>query len=159
MSGESCFVCGFDNEHALEEHHIMPESLGGADDESNIATLCANCHRAITSMYSRWFFARLYWKFDEMDTPPELVRSNPPKGMKWNEENELVPDYEDGFDQVQRAYRLLERDLSYREIGRRVDMGNTTIRHLSDKRHLYEDYLSDGSTSNHQLPDWGETNE
>lgn len=40
----------------METHHIIPRRYGGSDDVENLVTLCANCHRAVESIYSndRW---------------------------------------------------------------------------------------------------------
>ena len=38
-----CVVCGFDL--STDVHHITPKSDGGADDFSNLVTLCPNHHR------------------------------------------------------------------------------------------------------------------
>jgi hypothetical protein len=53
-----CFACGYYSERwdkgtpysswkraTLERAHIVPSSLGGSDDASNIILLCAPCHR------------------------------------------------------------------------------------------------------------------
>lgn len=31
----------------MENHHIMPSSVGGTNDKENLMTLCANCHRVL----------------------------------------------------------------------------------------------------------------
>ena len=40
-----CAICGSSN--PLDLHHIVPVSLGGTDDPSNLTVLCANCNRSI----------------------------------------------------------------------------------------------------------------
>lgn len=53
-----CFACGWFSEHwakatskasweraTLERAHIVPSSLGGPDDATNVILLCAPCHR------------------------------------------------------------------------------------------------------------------
>jgi hypothetical protein len=39
-----CAACGCDDADALEHHHLIPRSLGGSDDETNLITLCGVCH-------------------------------------------------------------------------------------------------------------------
>ena len=34
----------------LNEHHRKPQSLGGSDDQSNIANLCSGCHQGLHSI-------------------------------------------------------------------------------------------------------------
>lgn len=42
----TCQICGKKNTR-LEVHHIIFRSQGGTDDENNLITLCADCHRGI----------------------------------------------------------------------------------------------------------------
>jgi len=44
---DECRLCGFEDADCLHEHHIIPRSRGGSDDESNIIILCANCHAKV----------------------------------------------------------------------------------------------------------------
>ena len=55
----SCYVCDEGNSVVLEEHHLIPRRFDGDDRESNVYTLCANCHRAIESMYNSDFWNRV----------------------------------------------------------------------------------------------------
>lgn len=44
-----CARCGYDEfPVSLDEHHIIPRSQGGSNEEKNGITLCRNCHHAIT---------------------------------------------------------------------------------------------------------------
>jgi hypothetical protein len=40
--GKECSICGYDNEHALEVHHIDEDRSN--NDITNLKVLCANCH-------------------------------------------------------------------------------------------------------------------
>lgn len=51
-----CFICGEENPVVLEEHHIIPQRLGGSDRPDNLATLCANCHTALEKIYDKRFW-------------------------------------------------------------------------------------------------------
>jgi DNA-directed RNA polymerase subunit RPC12/RpoP len=44
-AGYKCSKCGSHND--LHVHHIKPVSKGGTDALSNLAVLCADCHRAV----------------------------------------------------------------------------------------------------------------
>ena len=49
-----CAFCGTDKE--LEEHHMIPLSMGGTNDELNLIFLCKDCHKAVTSyQWSIWY--------------------------------------------------------------------------------------------------------
>ena len=49
MKTNYCCVCG-ENKLDLNNHHFVPKSLGGSDDEKNIITLCVNHHNFIHKM-------------------------------------------------------------------------------------------------------------
>jgi len=61
-----CFICGEDNEVVLEEHHKVPQRLGGSNEDRNLVVLCANCHRAVEAIYDDEFWDRI----------PAIVRKN-----------------------------------------------------------------------------------
>jgi hypothetical protein len=48
MRLEFCAVCG--RRDGLEQHHFVPRSVGGSDDEQNMLTLCAACHSTMHEM-------------------------------------------------------------------------------------------------------------
>jgi hypothetical protein len=39
-----CVACGDDDTSKLEQHHLVPRSVGGSDDPKNLITLCHTCH-------------------------------------------------------------------------------------------------------------------
>lgn len=41
--GNRCVRCGATDR--LQVHHVIPVSAGGSHDDSNLVTLCNNCHR------------------------------------------------------------------------------------------------------------------
>lgn len=44
--GSYCWCCGrFLDASELQGHHIIPQAQGGKTMKSNIALLCANCHK------------------------------------------------------------------------------------------------------------------
>lgn len=59
MSTNRCFICGEDNPNVLQEHHSVPNQLGGSDDPENLYRLCANCHQAVERIYDKDFYRRL----------------------------------------------------------------------------------------------------
>lgn len=45
LQKERCEVCGFDNPHALNIHHIIPRcDPRSTNDNNNLAVLCHICH-------------------------------------------------------------------------------------------------------------------
>ncbi len=49
--GNSCCVCGFNKEKAIEAAHIIPKSEKGTDDPRNGLPMCANHHRLFDAYY------------------------------------------------------------------------------------------------------------
>ena len=39
-----CAACGDDDPSHLHQHHLVPRSRGGGDEETNTITLCVECH-------------------------------------------------------------------------------------------------------------------
>lgn len=40
-----CTFCGVDDNNLLDNHHIVPARYGGSDENTNLVTVCKNCHR------------------------------------------------------------------------------------------------------------------
>lgn len=49
--GERCYVCGYSLKSVLRIHHVIPVSLGGADNLDNLILVCSNCH-TLTHFFS-----------------------------------------------------------------------------------------------------------
>lgn len=45
MKHNYCVACGI--RERLHQHHLVPKSRGGSNDETNLITLCVNCHEKI----------------------------------------------------------------------------------------------------------------
>lgn len=56
---DSCFMCGEDNPHLLQCHHLVPRRYDGDDTPRNLVVLCANHHQAIEALYDDWFYSQL----------------------------------------------------------------------------------------------------
>ena len=81
MNNEStgCFICGQKNNKVLQEHHIVPRRHDGTDKQSNLVSLCANCHQAIEKIYDKEFYKKLgvldkenTEQFDGFDSVPTI---------------------------------------------------------------------------------------
>ncbi|WP_429126495.1 HNH endonuclease [Aeromonas veronii] len=53
MKLDFCCACG--STENLHQHHLMPRSLGGTDDEENLITLCGECHGVIHGLGKEHF--------------------------------------------------------------------------------------------------------
>lgn len=40
----TCLRCEKKSRQGMQAHHLIPRNLGGADDVSNLVTLCNSCH-------------------------------------------------------------------------------------------------------------------
>jgi hypothetical protein len=57
MQSGTCAVCGATGV-PLDRHHILPRSLGGTSDPSNIALVCTNCNQTVASLPLEIHFTR-----------------------------------------------------------------------------------------------------
>lgn len=57
MRHKYCVACGSIDE--LHDHHLVPRSVGGSDDESNLITLCNPCHGKIHGITKEWNLTKL----------------------------------------------------------------------------------------------------
>ena len=48
MTLDCCYFCGFSDDTALSEHHVIPKRIDGVDDHENqTVTVCRNCHKKV----------------------------------------------------------------------------------------------------------------
>lgn len=52
MKHNYCVACA--NTENLHQHHLIPKSRGGSNDETNLITLCGECHAKIHGNRSKW---------------------------------------------------------------------------------------------------------
>ncbi len=60
MKHNHCVACGTPDN--LNQHHLVPRSLGGSDDESNLLTLCGPCHAKAHQVQADWRHSELIRK-------------------------------------------------------------------------------------------------
>lgn len=66
-----CEVCGNKNKKVLDRHHIIPRTDPNCTDlDSNLAIVCANCHRKIHAkeiiiegVFKTTFGTELFWHY------------------------------------------------------------------------------------------------
>jgi len=99
-----CFACGWFSERwrqatpqaswqraGLERAHIVPRSLGGPDDVSNLLLLCRPCHRESPDWVDPEQMAR--WTATREERPSREVETL----MAWFSAAESVPDFQDAL--------------------------------------------------------------
>jgi hypothetical protein len=52
MRFDFCVACGRKSD--LHDHHLLPRGLDGPDIETNVITLCGDCHNIIHDRDVRW---------------------------------------------------------------------------------------------------------
>ena len=52
MKHDYCVACT--NKENLHQHHLIPSSQGGSNDETNLITLCGECHAKVHGNRSKW---------------------------------------------------------------------------------------------------------
>ena len=57
MKHDHCVACG-SKEH-LTQHHLVPRSMGGNDEDSNLLTLCGSCHAKAHQVKADLLVARM----------------------------------------------------------------------------------------------------
>ncbi|QLG61957.1 HNH endonuclease [Halorarum salinum] len=135
---DKCFICGEDNEHVLQQHHIVPRWLDGSDRDENLVRLCANCHQAIEKIYTRQVFLRLESKFTDRVT--QLVADFVDKHIT-HTDRETRTRTRDVYDQFveycrQRDSRPIDRPSFHREF-RTLTTSTVTIKENSTKTRKY----------------------
>jgi len=54
LDGSRCRCCGSGRNGALHVHHVMYRSQGGPHEQSNLITLCVDCHMVVHSDKRRY---------------------------------------------------------------------------------------------------------
>ena len=57
MRNAECAACGATDN--LQYHHLIPRSMGGSDDETNLITLCGDCHAKAHGVRANWGHSEL----------------------------------------------------------------------------------------------------
>lgn len=90
--GGSCLRCGLENQTRLEVHHILPVSLGGTNEDSNLATLCSHCHEAAHGG-SKTSGKTVYAQDDFRDWTRETNRTSKERSQLLGSRQKKISDY------------------------------------------------------------------
>lgn len=137
MLDDSCFICGFDKEYALEEHHLIPRRYGGPDSEANVVTVCSNCHQALESLYNDRFFTKIAELIDEKNELPNSVKGRTPTGLRRGDDDEpdFMPDHDDHFKEAVAAVKLRNQGKTLTEIEERTGIPSSTVSEMYNKHY------------------------
>jgi hypothetical protein len=57
MKHNHCVACG--SKENLTQHHLVPRSIGGSDEDSNLLTFCGSCHAKAHQVKADWRHSEL----------------------------------------------------------------------------------------------------
>lgn len=132
-----CYICGNNHQHVLQEHHLIPQRLGGSDEEENLVTLCANCHNCIESLYDDDFFERVFEEFTKYRRFPRSASGRPPTGLTYNQFGDLVPG--ERFDNIWEAIGLRQKGVTLRQIENITGVPRDTVSSAVDRIDVYRE--------------------
>ena len=83
MIHDHCVACGQSGN--LNQHHLVPRSIGGSDDDSNLITLCGSCHAKAHQVKADWRHSELTTKALKEKKECSLRVDVPKRGRRRNE--------------------------------------------------------------------------
>lgn len=114
MFHNHCVACGI--AHNLHQHHLVPKSLGGVDDEHNCITLCGSCHAKVHSIKSEWNNSSLTKKaMDAKKERGECIGSIPYGYQLDNDGIHVVPNLPE-IGVISKAKELRAQGMSLRKV-------------------------------------------
>ena len=118
MKHNHCVACGTPNN--LNQHHLVPRSLGGSEEESNLITLCGLCHAKAHRVQADWRHSELIRKaMRHKQSQGEYIGGGAPYGFELLD-GELIEDsYE--HDVIRQAKELRDSGLSLAAVAKELD--------------------------------------
>ena len=117
MRHDHCVACGQSDN--LNQHHLVPRSIGGGDDETNLLTLCGSCHAKAHSVQAEWRHSELTRKaIRHKQSQGEYIGGHTPYGFDLVN-GELIPDRSKQI-VIQQAKRLRESGLSLNAVAKEL---------------------------------------
>ena len=119
MKLDFCVACGATGE--LHFHHLIPKSKGGSDEESNLLTLCHECHAKIHGMREgSWLQHKKLVK--------EALKKNKKNGKQWTREKyglnfvdgKVVPNKTE-MKHIRKMVKLRDKGLAYEDIATKLE--------------------------------------
>lgn len=113
MKYNHCVMCG--ELEGIEQHHVVPVSLGGLDVDENKLSLCGICHGIHHSMRRDANHSSLVKKALQRKKANGSRVGSIPHGYKLGRNNKLIPD-EKEQEMLKLARKLKAQGLSLRKI-------------------------------------------
>jgi hypothetical protein len=118
MKHNHCVACGTSNN--LNQHHLVPRSLGGSDNENNLLTLCGLCHAKAHQVQADWRHSELTRKaMRHKQANGEYIGGGAPYGFELINGDLVENFYEQGV--IQQARELRESGLSLAAVAKELD--------------------------------------
>lgn len=117
MKHNHCVACG--SQENLQQHHLVPSSLGGGDDESNLLTLCGSCHAKAHQVQANWRHSELTRNvMRHKQANGEYIGGGAPYGFELVKGDLVENSYEQSV--IQQARALRESGLSLAAVGKEL---------------------------------------
>ena len=119
MKHNHCVACGT-TDHICQ-HHLVPRSLGGSDDEINLMTLCGSCHAKIHQVQANWRHGELTRRAMQRKKARGERTGSIPYGYRLaNDGKTLTPDDTERT-AIQQARDLRDSGLSLAAVSKELD--------------------------------------
>lgn len=124
MKHDHCVACG--SKENLTQHHLVPRSIGGSDEDSNLLTLCGTCHAKAHGHNAAWRTSELVRKALQAKKARGERTGAIPYGSRCEDGTNLIPDA-DEQDSIAQALQLQAEGMSLRGIAARLTaLGKTS---------------------------------
>lgn len=118
MIHDHCVACGQSDN--LNQHHLVPRSLGGTDATDNLLTLCGSCHAKAHQVKATWKHSELTRKaMRNKQANEEYIGGNTPYGFGLINGNLIKNLHEQEV--IQKAKDFHATGLSLRKIAAELD--------------------------------------
>lgn len=118
MKHNHCVACG--TTENLYQHHLIPKSLEGSDDENNLLTLCGSCHAKAHGVQADWRHSELTRKaMRHKQANGEYIGGNAPYGFELIDGDLVEDSYEQGV--IQQARELRGNRQSFAVVAKELD--------------------------------------
>lgn len=114
MIHNHCVACGTVGN--LNQHHLIPRSLGGSDDESNLLTLCGSCHAKAHQVKADWRSSELTKKALQAKKDRGERTGHIPYGKRLSADGVHLEDCQDEQSILSEIQRLRQSGMSFNKV-------------------------------------------
>ena len=129
MKHNHCVACGTTDN--LNQHHLVPRSLGGSDDDSNLLTLCGSCHAKVHQVRADWRHSELTKKALQAKKDRGESTGHIPYGKQLSADGVHLEDCRDEQNIVSEIQRLRRSGMSFNKVATDLNKRNILKRDKS----------------------------